>query len=332
MASTPKISIIVPVYNVEKYLPQCLDSLINQTLEDIEIICINDASPDNSLQILKEYQKKDNRIQVIDLKENIRQGGARNIGIKKAKGEFIGFVDSDDYVKPDMYEKLYYKAKTCNAKVAYGGQIHLFYDGTEKEYIFHKEFDIEKCNYKSLIEIFVFQGINVVCGIFKKDIITDNNLFFPEKIFYEDNVITTLLYTISGKACKVDESFYYYRIHPNSTTTKTSFDKLRDRITSCDLLIEKWEEIGLYEEYKDYVNYTYINLLERTIIWSMQLKCKDAYKIIHKIIRRIKNKIPNKYFSPKQSTIFLLKHKYMGFLYLCLRYNKHILNIYHKLK
>lgn len=332
MNNTPKISIIVPVYNVEKFLPECLDSLINQTLKDIEIICINDASPDNSLQILKEYKKKDNRIKIIDLKENIRQGGARNIGIKEAKGEFLAFVDSDDYVKLDMYEKLYNKAKICNSNVAYGGYIQINYDGTETQYIPHKGYDIQNSTREQLVKVFVMEGISFCCGIFKKEIIIHNNLFFPEKIFYEDNVITTLLYTINGKACKIDECLYFYRRNDNSTIGKTSINKLRDRIICCDLLIKKWEEVGLYEEYREYVDYAYLTLLERTIIWSTQLNASERKEIINKILARIKSKTANKYIHLKPLTKVLLKAKFLGIIYLKIRYNKNFLRIARKFK
>ena len=101
----PKISVIVPVYKVEKFLPKCLESLINQTLKDIEIICINDGSPDNSLKILEEYAKKDSRIKIINQK-NAGPSVARNNGMSAASGEYIGFVDSDDWIDLDFYEKL----------------------------------------------------------------------------------------------------------------------------------------------------------------------------------------------------------------------------------
>jgi len=111
----PNVSIIVPIYNVEPYLHRCLDSLVNQTLKDIEIICINDCSPDNSLDILKEYAEKDERINIINFEKNQGVSVARNTGIEIAKGEYIGFVDSDDYVDLDFYEKLYKKARETDA-------------------------------------------------------------------------------------------------------------------------------------------------------------------------------------------------------------------------
>ncbi len=94
----PKISIIIPVYNVEKYLRECLDSCVNQTLEDIEIICVDDASPDNSIKILEEYQQKDSRIRIFRHEENKNLGTARNTGLTNATGEYVWFVDSDDYI------------------------------------------------------------------------------------------------------------------------------------------------------------------------------------------------------------------------------------------
>lgn len=120
-AKKKKLSIIVPCYKVEKYLPRCLDSLVNQTLEDIEIICINDGSPDNCLKILKDYQKKyKDKIVIID-KPNEGVWKGRKDGVKKATGEFIGFVDSDDYVALDFAEKLYKNAKSKKADISVCG-------------------------------------------------------------------------------------------------------------------------------------------------------------------------------------------------------------------
>ena len=111
-----KVSIIVPVYNIEKYLAKCLDSLINQTLEDIEIICVNDGSTDNSAEILNEYAQKDCRIKIIN-QDNAGLSAARNTGINAANGEYIGYVDSDDWIDLNFYEKLYNAAKDTDADI-----------------------------------------------------------------------------------------------------------------------------------------------------------------------------------------------------------------------
>ncbi|UJF15261.1 glycosyltransferase [Jeotgalibaca sp. MA1X17-3] len=111
-----KVSIIVPVYNVEKYLKKSIESLMNQTLKDIEIILVNDGSTDNSLFICKQYEKKDFRIKVID-KNNGGVSSARNIGIELASGQYIGFIDPDDWIEPEMYEKMYSKIEKTKSDV-----------------------------------------------------------------------------------------------------------------------------------------------------------------------------------------------------------------------
>src|SRR5699024_8084583 len=122
----PKVSIIVPVYNVEKYLKQALESAVNQTLNDIEIICIDDCSTDNSLNILKEYQLKDNRIKIIEQKENKGQGVARNLGLNIAEGEYIMFLDPDDWLELNACEIAYNQiSKNKNDIVFFGTTNHI---------------------------------------------------------------------------------------------------------------------------------------------------------------------------------------------------------------
>ena len=112
----PKVSVLVPVYNVEKYVGMCLDSLLCQTLKDMEIICIDDGSTDNSSAILAEYAKRDSRI-IIITKENTGYGASMNLGLSRAKGEYIGIVESDDYALPEMFEQLYIKAQENELEV-----------------------------------------------------------------------------------------------------------------------------------------------------------------------------------------------------------------------
>lgn len=119
---TPLVSVVIPVYNVEKYLRQCLDSVVNQTLKEIEIICVDDGSTDSSPQILEKYAATDARVKILT-QSNKGQGAARNLGIKKASGEYIGFVDSDDYVEPNMYERLWRSAKEKNFEIAECGAV-----------------------------------------------------------------------------------------------------------------------------------------------------------------------------------------------------------------
>ncbi len=136
----PKVSIIIPVYNVEKYLQRCLDSVVNQTLKDIEIICVNDGSTDNSAIILEEFSKKDERIKIV----NQKNGGlsrARNTGLEHSNGDYIGFLDSDDWIDLDYYEKLHDAAERNNCDIAFADFIrkneknHKVRLGLKKEYV-----------------------------------------------------------------------------------------------------------------------------------------------------------------------------------------------------
>lgn len=134
-----KISVIIPVYNVEMYLEQCVNSVMNQTLDDIEIICVNDGSTDNSLHILKELATKDKRLKIIN-QENLGLSEARNRGIKEAIGKYISFIDSDDWIDVDFLEKLYSAAEENQADIAAAGIIKHFANGKTKKFISFKKY------------------------------------------------------------------------------------------------------------------------------------------------------------------------------------------------
>lgn len=215
-----KVSIIVPVYNVEKYLSQCLDSLINQTLKDIEIICVNDGSKDNSETILKAYQIKDPRIKIIS-QENKGLSVARNTGINAAKGEYIGLIDSDDWVDLDFYEKLYNAAKKYNSDIAAGdfyrrGKIiktqklkykkeEFFTDDAERI----KQAGIPKYNY-------------VWNKIYRRESLEKINCPFPVGRYYEDICwLVKVVYHLNGFVT-VPNTFYHYRRNEGSIITQKS--------------------------------------------------------------------------------------------------------------
>ena len=152
-----KVSVIIPVYNVEQYLEKCLDSVCGQTLKDIETICVNDCSADNSLAVLKDYAKNDNRVKLIDFKENKGVSAARNEGIRNAQGEYIGFVDSDDWIDLNFYEKLYNKAIETDADIVKGNLINYYKNKPNTTAALNKLIEKEKnklyfyCNFSSAI-------------------------------------------------------------------------------------------------------------------------------------------------------------------------------------
>lgn len=215
-----KISIIVPVYNVEKYLRKCLDSLINQTLKDIEIICINDGSTDKSLEILEEYKNRDSRIILLN-QENSGQSIARNNGIKKATGEYIGFVDPDDWVDLDYYEKLYNAASTNDTDIAVGGIIRVTGIKKKKFLNFEKETLTDNTNLKfELCD--VPEKSYVWNKIYKTEKLKEIGLEFEKGIFYEDCIFTPQALFYLGKIATVPNIYYYYLRRGNSTVKQRS--------------------------------------------------------------------------------------------------------------
>ena len=244
-----KVSIIVPVYNVEKYLRECLDSLVNQTLKEIEIICINDASPDNSLKILKEYKKKNpDLIQLIDLKKNLFQGGARNRGLDVAQGEYIAFVDSDDYVDVTMCEKLYNHAKKNDLDMLqfdytiFGGKFKggrvinfdtdLFSGGKLKA---------------SKNEFILATNDYMWSRIYKRKLWV--KVRFPLHATYEDCATFPFMVLLANKIGKLHHSFYYYRQHALSTTKTQT--RLFSPMIGLSFMLKQAKKLRIYDKYEN---------------------------------------------------------------------------------
>ena len=220
MIKTPKISIIVPVYNVEKYLKQCLDSVVNQTLKDIEIICVNDGSTDNSLDILNEFSNKDNRVKIIN-KTNGGLSSARNAGMAVAQGEFIGFLDSDDYLDLNFYESLYNRAKETNSYIVVCEYIYKFKDKSKRKKTFLKvDKNVVTSDTKEKFEcLYLPLYCYVHNKIYKKASIKEN---FVEGLNFEDIYFTTNILSDNNKMTVAENVAYYYRDHPNSIVNDNS--------------------------------------------------------------------------------------------------------------
>lgn len=213
-----KVSVIVPVYNVEKYLKRCLDSLINQTLSDIDIICINDGSKDSSLQILEQYAQKDSRI-VIYNQENSGLSVARNTGLEHASGEYIGFVDSDDWVDLDFYEKLYKSAKNNNADIAVADFIREHPNKKPKRLKLKEEKIYTTPEDKFMICKVHREGC-VWNKIYRTEFIHSINLKFVPKMYYEDRDFTIRSLYFSKKLVTTPNTYYRYFVNPKSIVNK----------------------------------------------------------------------------------------------------------------
>ncbi len=272
-----KVSVIVPVYNVEEYLEQCLESLLNQTLKDIEIICINDGSTDNSLDILNQYVKKDSRIKVIN-KQNEGQGIARNLGIDIAQGEFIGFVDPDDWVELEMYEKMYCQAKTLESHIVIC-DYNKYFEQTGKfvtPHIFREAVSLTKS--KSL-KVPSEQNINKEIidktvlvspayawhSIYDSSLLKDNNIKFSTMRCYEDVLFELKSHVLAKNISYINKAFYYYRIRQTSTL-RANDGRYIDLIKIVKLLKDYITEQGLIENFGENFEYFVTANIYRTIV------------------------------------------------------------------
>jgi glycosyltransferase involved in cell wall biosynthesis len=233
----PKISIVIPVYNVEKYLPTCLNSLINQTLQDIEIICVNDGSTDNSLKVLEEYAKKDSRIKIIN-QENVGVSQTRNNGIKCATGEFLGFCDPDDYVCLDFYEKLYNAAVANGCDIAASG-ITKFRDDKYNVFLTFNETKTAEKYYDKLLLLDAPDYSYVWNKIYKTSEFKKHNLEFIKGLVFEDIVLTAQVLYYLGKAVTVPDIQYYYLKRKGSLMRTKKYEKDRQKaLKICTEFIE----------------------------------------------------------------------------------------------
>ena len=262
----PKVSVIVPVYNVEPYLRECMDSIVRQTLKEIEIICINDGSTDGSLGILKEYAARDDRIILVD-KENGGYGLAMNIGLDRASGEYIGIVEPDDYVALTMYEDLYNTAKENDLDLV-KADFYRFY--TEEDRLIHilTRLSAEPQDYGTVfrpterISSF-FYVMNTWAGIYRLSFIRENGIRHNETpgASFQDNGFWFQTFMYAGRAMIVDKPYYRVRRdNPNSSTQSSSkvyamnveYDHIRGLIMRSP---EMWEKLkGVYWR-KRYHNY-----------------------------------------------------------------------------
>ena len=267
------LSIIVPVYNMaaDNKLIHCLDSLICQTIYDYEIIAVDDCSTDNSFEIMKGYEKKyPDRFRAIHSEVNLHQGGAKNIGIRAAKGEWIGFIDADDWIAPDMYEQLINKANETGADIV--GCDYCLVDS----YTFETGDNIVRnSSYDQVGDIgpkqrksFVLESGSLVVKIYRLSMILGHDLFFPENIFYEDNAMANS-YLLSGKHFEyIDKPLYYYFQHDTSTVHTITEQRCDDRLQAGRIMIDEAKRLGFYEELKPELEYSFTRMFYINTLFS----------------------------------------------------------------
>lgn len=324
----PKVSIIVPVYNTEKYLRKCLDSLIHQTLKDIEIIIVNDGSSDNSQGIINEYAKKDIRVKAY-FKENGGQGSARNLGLEKATGEYIGYVDSDDFVELNMYEDMYNKAiedRSYIVKVGY--YITAETGDIVKEQIF--AVDTKPTNICQTPEI-LFDNTAVTNKLFKASLLKNNNIQFRVKKWYEDFDFVIKTICFASNISVIEKPYYYYLQRTGSTMNNSNISRNLEILEAMDEIIDFCKKQGIYDklaEQLEFLAVQHIYLPTNVRIIRANASWKEKKKVIDKINKymdeHFKNYKNNKYNSiiltkKKQNILKMIKLKAYWLVWLCFK-------------
>lgn len=293
-----KLSIIVPVYNMasEGKLAYCLNSLVNQTINDYEIIAVDDASTDNSFEILKDFEQRfPDRFHAIHSEVNKHQGGAKNIGLRMAKGDWIGFIDSDDWITPDMYEKLIRKAEETGADLA-GCDYSLTSEHSMKvgQIVPNNKKEQSGLLNKEKRQSLILDGGSLVVKIFRRSMILENELWFPEDIFYEDNALGNSYLILAKKFAYIEEPLYYYYQHDASTVHTISPKRCEDRMTAGRLMLKEAKRHNFYEEFKPELEYSFTLLFYiNTLFTYMAGVDKTRYSFVKAMGKEMKQTFPD---------------------------------------
>ena len=325
-----KLSIIVPVYNMaaEGKLEYCLDSLLCQTLKDeYEIIAVDDASTDNSLQILREYEKKNpSVIRVISYPDNRHQGGAKNEGIKASRGEWIGFVDSDDWISPVYYEKMIRRGEETGADIV-GCCYSLVYEHTMKvgKTVRPDLSDITGDLTPEKRKKYLNNLSSMVTKVYRASLIKDNNLSFPENIFYEDNAAGPVWAMYYKHFEYIDEPLYYYYQHDSSTVHTITERRCFDRLEAGEMMLSEMKKRGFLEEYREEIENIFTTVYFTNTVFSyMRMKKGKKYSVIKHIKKRMLEEFPgfrsNKFYGrfmddeQKSYTDLMMKNSFLFFI------------------
>lgn len=252
------ISVIIPVYNSEKYLSRCIESIINQTYKNLEIIFMYDRSSDNSLKILEEYAAKDNRIKIIKSHAAKGLANARNRGLKVIEGEYVSFIDSDDFINLDFYEKLSQKALETSAEIIMAETFIKFANGAQ---IFLQNTPGSYSDFKQKFQL--IKNGAVWDKLFKSDFLIKHNLKFPDKHLWEDNLFILKAIYYANIFATVSGTNYNYIMNESSLTNST--DKLMQRKNSSLYISNEMMSFALGKKLDNEA----LNLIKRFIVQNI---------------------------------------------------------------
>lgn len=276
-----KVSIIVAVYNSEEFLEDCIKSLVNQTLKDIEIIIVNDASPDKSQDIIDRWKQEDERIVSIVNSQNMYCGYTTNIGIKQARGKYVGFLAGDDFDDPGLFQTLIDHSDGMTADLVMEDSLYYYYSDNKKQIhtFLNEGMSLQEIKKKMVAH----GGSNVAPWIIRRDFLVDNNLFFAEGIFFEDNPIVPIWIMLANKINTVHQAHYYYRQNPDSQIHKKDNPRVFDRIVSAKLFWKNVHEYHVYDDWKEEIDYNFF----RVFVFNTLLNVLNTFK--HLPLRKLRD-------------------------------------------
>lgn len=303
-----KLSVIVPVFNMasDDKLKWCMDSLVGQTISDYEIIAVDDCSTDDSLSILQNYEKRyPGKVVVIASPDNRKQGGAKNLGLSVAKGDWIGFIDADDWVCADFYEKLLNKAEETGADMV-GCDYHLTPEHSMKiGQIVHNNTPeqagvLNEEKYRSLI----LDGGSLVVKIYRRHIILDYPNRFPEGIFYEDNAIGNSWMLRAKHFEYLQEPLYYYYQHEASTVHTITKKRCEDRMEAARIMVKEAKEFQFFDTYYPELESSFTTLFYVNTLFSyLAGSGRKEYRFIKELGDEMRSTFPdfqqNKYYEQR---------------------------------
>ena len=246
---TPRVTVIVPVFNTAPYLARCLQSLRDSTLREIEIICVDDASTDESARIVEDFVRLDDRIRLIRHERNLGLGGARNTGIAAARAEYVGGVDSDDWVAPTMYERLLEATDGGRADVVEGGYLRINSAGEVFRRYKPKAKIVE--NDQNQVNIFEVTPPSFCTKLWRRALFVDNGIWFPEHTFYEDLATTPRLMAKAKLIHFIADTSYFYFKRDGSITFSASEKHQLDHFKVFDILLDFLWENDLVDRYHE---------------------------------------------------------------------------------
>lgn len=287
----PKVSVIVPVYNTEKYLKKCLDSLLNQTLEEIEIVAVNDGSPDGCKDILESYKARYPEKVVVIHKENGGQASARNLALGVCRGEYIGFLDSDDFVRKEMFEKMYRKAAEQDADYVACGYTDITY--RDEQEVVLQPYVASKVAAKTK-DMFFGALASPFLHLYKREIMVNSGVTFPEGYIYEDTAFYLNLIPHVKKLGVIEEALAVRLRHSNSTMATFKKERVRHIFPVLRTSINYYKEHGFWKEFHDELEYFCVRIL---LCSSLQRISKvggfrDACELVGETLEFIKQHFP----------------------------------------